>query len=341
MYRNYMQYKNLAVCSIQMLANYMKYDPKNNHKINAKIKEIVGKLVKNKHITKICDLTYKEISDKNPISTKDFMFYVEIPIPLENLYFKVFDKGIDDIFEYLQDKKLNKFNLVRYYIACSRVSNNEANFGYLTQGKLKKLVSDSRTIQKYNKILQDELRLILYNNNYLTPDKHYCTTYIGKWDDEKNFNYQLKAEVEGKGLIYTDKTKSNERRSIQQKINNIVISEEEIRDARIKELQKLLGEKKELEFKEIPKQDNRSITEVKGKGLKNKKLLPLPVISEDEQEELEIFDSWFDEDNEREYEMTEADVEAMHEIEALNRAQIPDDVLRMIDGMEDDEEEYY
>jgi len=37
--------------------------------------------------------------------------------------------------------------------------------------------------------------------------------------------------------------------------------------------------------------------------------------------------------------MTEDDIQAMHEIEQLNRAQIPDDVLREIERMENDNED--
>ena len=287
MYRNNMQYKNLAICSMQMLADYMKYDPKNNHKIMSRIKDIIGELIENKYITKMCDLSYEEIvlSEIN----KDFMFYVEIPTPLETLYFKVFDKNIDAIFDYLQDKKLNKFSMIRYYIACCRVSNNDASIGYLTQGKLKKLVSDSRTIQRYNNILQDELELIIYNNSYLTPDKHYCTTFIGKYDDEVNFNKQLAVEVSAKGLIHTDKINSNKKRKLTQEINNIDVTKDK---ARIKELEEKLKQYEALQYKPIVKEDIakdfRPVAERKGKGLQNNKKIV------EEKEELdEMSDSEF------------------------------------------------
>ena len=291
MYRNYMQYKNLAICSMQMLADYMKYNSSSNHKIISRIRDIIDELIENKYITKMCNLSYEDIvlSEIN----KDTMFYVEIPKPLETLYFKVFDKNIDTIYDYLQDKKLNKFSMIRYYIACCRVSNNDASIGYLAQGKLKKLISDSRTIQRYNIILQDELELIIYNNSYLTPDKHYCTTFIGKWDDRKNFNAQLEIEVSSKGLIHTDKISSNKRRSVQQKINNIVMSEEEIRDARIKELQKLLDEKEKLEYKPKDYIVEEKEKPEKSKGLQNKKPLPLPKIYDENEDPFGADDSSF------------------------------------------------
>lgn len=66
-----------------------------------------------------------------------------------------------------------------------------------------------------------------------------------------------------------------------------------------------------------------------------------PIVKEEVkivEKEPEIFDSWFNEEDEQEYEMTDDDIQAMHEIDELNRAQIPDDVLRMMDGIEDDED---
>jgi len=329
-----MQYKNLAICSIQMLADYMKYDSSGNHKIVSRIKTIIEELIQNKYITKMCDLSYEDIALSE--INKDFMFYVEIPEPLNTLYFKVFDRDIDKIYEYLQDKKLNKFSLIRYYTACCRVSNNDASIGYLTQGKLKKLVSDSRTIQKYNNILQDELELIIYNNSYLTPDKHYCTTFIGKWDDEVNFNKQLAVEVSVKGLIHTDKIKSNLRRSKKQEINNIDVKNDK---ARIKELEEKLKQYEDLQYKPKDEVADVIIEKQELKGLQNRKPLPLPVIHKNkEEEEPYIFGDMFENEDE-DYEMTEDDIQAMHEIEQLNRAQIPDEVLREIERMENDNED--
>jgi len=228
----------------------------------------------------MCDLSYDDIvlSEIN----KDFIFYVEIPEPLSTLYFKVFDRDIDKIYEYLQDKKLNKFGMIRYYTACCRVSNNDASIGYLTQGKLKKLVSDSRTIQRYNNILQDELELIIYNNSYLTPDKQYCTTFIGKWDDEVNFNRQLAVEVSVKGLVYTDKENSNKKRSKKQEINNIDVENDR---ARIKELEEKLKQYEDLQYKPKDETVDVIVEKHKLKGLQNKKPLPLPIIHKDEIEE--------------------------------------------------------
>ena len=70
-------------------------------------------------------------------------------------------------------------------------------------------------------------------------------------------------------------------------------SEEEIRDARIKELQKLLDEKEKLEYK--PKDDivEEKENPEKPKGLQNKKPLPLPIIYDEDEDPFGTDDSAF------------------------------------------------
>ena len=330
LYRNYQQYKNLGLCSIQIICDLMRINVSNNRKLISTIKDTIIELMSKGYIVKLYNLYCKDIDNKGNklsinsiIKDKDSVFYVELIPPPENGYFKIFDDEINYIFEELASKNLNKFNIIRYFIACRRVSGNDSKFGYLTQGKLKQLITDSRTIQRYNNILQDDLHLIRYNNSYLTIDKHYCTTYIGHWDDEKNFNYQLKAEVEGKGLIYTDKVNSNKKRSVQQKINNVD-------NLTIDELEELLKKKKELEYKPISK----------GIGLQNRKPLPLPKIYEYDNEP-DIFEDPFDDENDNYWniELTIEEQKAMQEIEELNRSQIPIDVLQMIENERNEREE--
>ena len=220
MYRNYQLYKNIGVCSIEMIVKIMRFNTQKNHDIVPTIKEAIFGLLEKKFIVKILNIYKEEITVED--IKKDTLFYVELVKPLDEYYFKVYDKDLDHIFKQLESDKTSKFNIVRYFIACCRVSNNDSQFGYLSQGKLKQLLNDSKTIHKYNIILQDELHLIRYNNNFLTPERRYCTTFIGKYDDEKNFNLQLQIEVSAKNLIHTDKIVSNKRRSKKQEINNIL-----------------------------------------------------------------------------------------------------------------------
>lgn len=249
LYRNYMQYKSIAICSIQMILDYMFVNISNNRKTIKTIKDSIYGLITKGYITNLYNLYYQVIEENNLIKNKDSLFYVELAIPPESNYFKVFDKDINSIFEYCQGENISKFNLIRYFIACKRVSNNDSNFGYLSQGKLKQLVSDSRSIQRYNKILQDDLHLIRYCNDYLTLEKHYATTFIGSWDDVGNFNIQVEAEVRVRGLVHTDKIKSNKRRSTKQKINNLINTDD--KDARINELEEQLRQYRELQFKPV------------------------------------------------------------------------------------------
>lgn len=219
LYRNYLHYQSISLCSVEILCNYMYINSNTNKRMVKSVLNIISSLLDKKYILEIYDLHYNEISIDD-ILNKNYVFYVELPEPPENAFFIVENMDIDKIFYYLQNSNLGKFNLVRYFIACRRVCSNDSRFGYLTQNKLKGLISNAQTIQRYNKILQDELHLIRYNNNYFTPEKHYCTTFIGLYDDKNNFNNQVKCEVERMGLIYTDKIQSNLHRSKTQKINS-------------------------------------------------------------------------------------------------------------------------
>lgn len=219
LYRNYMHYYSISLCSLDMLCNYMFINSNSNKKIIKILIDIFSSLSEKEFIINLYNLHYNNILVSD-ILNKNYLFYVKLLPTPSNDYLIIKNKEIDSIFQYLNNSNIGKFSLIRYFIACRRSCNNERNFGYLTQGKLKKLVTDSRTIQRYNKILQDELHLIRYNNNYLTSEKHYSTTFIGLYDDKDNFDFQVKCEVEQQGLIYTDKIESNLKRSVTQKVNN-------------------------------------------------------------------------------------------------------------------------
>lgn len=219
LYRNYLYYQSVSLCNIDMLCNYMYIDSNSNKRIVKSILDIINSLLKKELIVDIYNIHCETIKIDD-IVNKHYTFYVELTPPPENAFFIVKNIDIDNIFNYLKNTNIGKFNLIRYFIACRRVCSNESNFGYLTQSKLKRLITDSKTVQRYNKILQDELHLIRYDNNYLTPDKHYCTTFIGSYEEKGSFNKMLKFEVDRQGLIYTDKLISNTKRSVTQQINN-------------------------------------------------------------------------------------------------------------------------
>lgn len=220
LYRNYMLYKSIAVCSLESLASSMYINTNSNKKIISIIKDTISYLIEKEYITGLYGLHYQEIS-LDDITNKNQIFYVELIEPPETNYFMVKDIDIDNIFNHLQGVNIDKFSIIRYFVACRRVVNTENKFGYLTQGKLKQLVNHSKTIQGYNKILQDDLKLIRYNNNYLTKEKHYCTTFIGLYNEKESFDKMVECEVENKGLVRTDKIKSNKKRKLKQQANDI------------------------------------------------------------------------------------------------------------------------
>lgn len=220
--RNLMYNKNLALCSLSLIYNYMHLSTKTNQRLYIPLKEALSKLIEKKLCQGIYDLAYNQISIES-IVDKDYLFYVEFPpIPEEySNFFMVMDNDIDKIFKHLTNTNIDKFSLVRYYIAICRVINNEHHFGYMAQSVMSDVISDSRTVGRYNKILQDELHLIRYCNNYVSKDKHYCTTYFSDYKDDNLFYALVVGDAESKGLVYTDKVKSNKKRSLKQKINNL------------------------------------------------------------------------------------------------------------------------
>jgi hypothetical protein len=214
LYRNYTYYQSVSLNSIETICEYMYINTNSNKRMLPRIKNILLSMQQKNIILNFYDLHYLNLllDDIN----KHQCFYVELSPPPEENYFMIKNIDIDSIFKALQGSNLSKFNLIRYFIACMRVTNNENNFGYLSQSKLKKLINDSKTIQNYNKILQDDLNLIRYNNDYLTPEKYYCTTFISTYDN-KNFDKLIQTEVNNQHLVYTDKIVSNTKRSIKQK----------------------------------------------------------------------------------------------------------------------------
>lgn len=235
LYRNYIQYKSVSLCSIGLLLDYMKFSIHNNSEIINNIKDIFNLLIKNKRILGLYDIYYNIISIED-IKDKNYLFYVELTIPPTMNYTQIYDKEMDKIFTYSKGTNLNKSSIIRYFVACRRVINSQSRFGFLTQSKLKILLSDSRTIHKYNKILQDDLHLIRYCNDYITSQKHYCTTFIGYWDEKSNFDNQIKFAVSEQKLIPINKTNANAKRSIKQKIHKIE-KDEFANDSELRELE--------------------------------------------------------------------------------------------------------
>lgn len=247
--KNYNKAKGISLCSINMLLDFMYV--RHNNRIAQDIRNSINSLIDKEYVTNIYDLHFQPIAFED-VDNKD-LFYIELLIP-ENNYFKIYDYHTDKIFSYIKTTNIDKFNFVRYFIATQRVISNSSGFGYLTQTTVKKLCGESKTVSNYNRILQEDLHIIRYCSDYITEKKQYCSTYIGRYEDVNNFEMLLKAEVESKGLVHSDKKKSNEKRSKKQLINKtekkIIESD---KDAEIKRLQEeletLKKQRSDLEFK--------------------------------------------------------------------------------------------
>lgn len=275
-YRNFQMYKNLSQCSLRLIAeDYMKYDTTNNRKILPKIREVITSLIKKEYIINLYDIDYETIFIED-IKDKNYNFYIEMKDLPEDNFFMVYDNDINSIFRSLKGTKLNKFNIIRYYIACCRVRSTEGKVGYLTQSKMKSLIDDCRTIGKYNTILQDDLHIIRYNNSFLTQEKHYESTFIGFYDDEKGFNERLADLVEERHLIHTDKITSNKRRSAKQKVN--VVENQMDVNAENEELKRQLAvykaEQEKLTYV-APVEEKENIVKPKHLGLTENKVIPI------------------------------------------------------------------
>jgi hypothetical protein len=287
--KNYNTAKEVSLCSVNILLDYM-YCKHTNSRIAADIREGLANLIATK-VIEIIDLHYEPIEFKDILNNN--LFYVRIPKVLDTEgYFKILESDVDKIFKKLALTNINKFGLVRYFIAIQRVISNEKSFGWLPQSKVREFVGESKTVSKYNNLLMDELKLIRYNNNYITPERSYCSTYFGKYDDEVNFNRLLQNEVASKGLIPTTKVTSNARRRVKAKSN--VIEKEIESTTELEKIQRLeleLAETKkkydELKFK--GNQENiplEGFTNINGTVVSNEPNPnnPLKVIKPDEEE---------------------------------------------------------
>ena len=62
MYRNYQLYKNIGVCSIEMIVKIMRFNTQKNHDIVPTIKEAIFGLLEKKFIVKILNIYKEEIT---------------------------------------------------------------------------------------------------------------------------------------------------------------------------------------------------------------------------------------------------------------------------------------
>jgi len=155
LYTTYMPERKYAFSSIYLIQEYTKMDSDYNRIFCA-----IQGLIEKKYIINLTDINHNNIVIDN-ITNKYKTFHAYLLLnPFNDEYFKVNNKNIIKLFNYLENKDFSKFNIVRYYFSCMAVSYNDNNFGYFTQKELKLLVTDVNTIRRYNEILQNQLNLV-------------------------------------------------------------------------------------------------------------------------------------------------------------------------------------
>jgi|GEM_PF-5979410 len=239
--RYYLKSKSVSLISIKYIADLLNV---RRDKYITEIKNTINSLLDKQLILGLYDINYNPMTIDD-IVNKNTLFLIEFE-DLESDYFTVKDTELDRIFTYLNNTNIDKFAFTRYYIAIMRVVNNKNNFGYLTQSHVKNICGKSETIKRYNNILQEELNLIRYNNSYVTPERHNCSTYFSLYSDEVNFNNMLQTIVKEKNLVLYDKENTNKKRSTTQKINTVKTKIDNTdKDKEIAELEAKLKQLKE------------------------------------------------------------------------------------------------
>lgn len=160
----------------------------------------------------------------NPITRfgKSDSVIVEVPIVDRN-YVPIYDNDVDKIMRYSKNTNINKYKLIRYFIAIKRVcnyvndkTNIQYHIGYLTQSQCQNIIENYQSITRYNNILHD-LGLICFNNNWCQPGGRYIKTYFNDTNDQDRIDQYCELVAAQEGMIPTDKVKSNKRRSVAQK----------------------------------------------------------------------------------------------------------------------------
>lgn len=207
LYRNYNGARGVTQTTIDILISCI-YGKSSNYKLINSFKEALIGLYNKGIILDVYDAHYNTI-DIYSIK-KDTVLTVKLE-QVDNEYFEVRDIDIDKIASYCATTNIDKFALLRYTIAISRVINNSCGFGYLTQAQCKDVIGTNKSIKKYNEVLYD-LHIFRYTSDYITPIKEYVSTFFGRYDDKANFDNQLNYIVSERGLVKIDKAKANDKR---------------------------------------------------------------------------------------------------------------------------------
>lgn len=126
------------------------------------------------------------------------------------------------ILNYLNNNKIDRYKFIRYYLIIARCCSNSQRFGSIPMNKIKKIIKITNdTCKIFNMILQNNLEIIFYNNEYGYYDKNgnpkISSTMFGQKDVVMDYNKEkhimtydefesnVKANVSSYNWIHIDK----------------------------------------------------------------------------------------------------------------------------------------
>lgn len=158
--------------------------------------------------------------------------FAELYESLEDNFTMIYDNEIDFILDYCKKNKINKYLIIHLYLyILSCINNNKQDEDYkLAYPKIETIANELKisenTVLKYIDILKEN-KLIYYNNvGYKIVNGEYkmTNTYYCRVEDIELLNNRLDKIKQTKNITImnkSDKLKTNNKRSLKQKINKL------------------------------------------------------------------------------------------------------------------------
>jgi DNA-binding transcriptional MocR family regulator len=159
--------------------------------------------------------------------------FAELYDSLEDNFTMIYDNEIDFILDYCKSNKINKYLIIHLYLyILSCINNNKQDEDYkLAYPKIETMANEleisENTVLKYIDILKAN-KLIYYNNvGYKIVNGEYrmTNTYYCRNEDIELLNNRLDKIKQTKNITImnkSDKVKTNNKRSVKQKINKLI-----------------------------------------------------------------------------------------------------------------------
>jgi len=167
------------------------------------------------------------------IGNKMDIVFAELYDSLEDNFTMIYDNEIDFILDYCKSNKINKYLIIHLYLyILSCINNNKQDEDYkLAYPKIETMANEleisENTVLKYIDILKAN-KLIYYNNvGYKIVNGEYrmTNTYYCRNEDIELLNNRLDKIKQTKNITImnkSDKVKTNNKRSVKQKINKLI-----------------------------------------------------------------------------------------------------------------------